>query len=46
MPCSTCGTLPDRLVANTGRDDYLPPEAGRLLRDELDPTGIYLKGAA
>lgn len=35
MPCSTCGTLPDRLVANTGRDDYLPPEAGRLLRDEL-----------
>lgn len=30
--CVTCGTLPDHLSANTGRDEWLPAEVGKLKR--------------
>lgn len=30
--CVTCGTLPDHLAANTGRDQRLPDEVGKLKR--------------
>ena len=36
MSCSACGALPAHLTANTGRDEWLPREAGALESMQLD----------
>lgn len=37
MACDTCGGIPDKLVANTGRDESLPKSVSALFRLELKP---------
>lgn len=36
MTCSTCGAIPPSLVANTGREEYLPVSTRALHRLDLD----------
>lgn len=37
MACDTCGGIPGKLVANTGRDESLPKSVSALFRLELKP---------